>query len=223
MAVNPHLTQMLEQITQQLAQFTQTFTNQLQQIQEQVNVIQDRDNRPPHRQIEQVQKPKLVFPHFEGGDPTEWLYKVNKFFEYHKTPEAQKLSLTAIHLDGVASSWYQWMETNHLVRSWLDFEMQIQIRFGPSPYEDPNTQLAKLKQTGTVAEYEVKFQSLTNKIPGLPESFLKGCYIGGLRHDIQCDVISSQPYSLQHAIGLSKLYEGKFSYGKIPNNQTKNF
>lgn len=96
--------------------------------------------------------------------------------------------------------------------------MQIRIRFGPSPYEDHNTQLTKLKQTGTIANYEVKFQLLTNRNHGLPESVLKGCYIGELRPDIQCEVIASQPYNLQQAIGHSILYEGKFSYGKIPNS-----
>lgn len=81
------------------------------------------------------------------------------------------------------------METNHQVRSWADFIFQIHVRFGPSPYEDPNTQLAKLTQTGIVADYEAKFQKISNKIPWLPESFLNWCYIGGLRGDIQCEVI----------------------------------
>lgn len=49
-----------------------------------------------------------------------------------------------------------------------------------APYEDLNTQLSKLTQTGTVADYEAKFQRIFNKIPGLPESFLKGCYIEGV-------------------------------------------
>ena len=217
MANNPQFTQILETLTQQLAQFTETFTNQLQLVQNQVNGLQVRDE-PNHRYNDFVQKPKLTCPRFESGDPTEWLYKINKFFEYHRTPETHKLSLATLHLDGAASTWYQWMETNHLVRTWPEFEMQIRIRFGPSPYEDPNTQLAKLKQTGTFTDYEVQFQSLTN---GLPESFLKGRYIGGLRHDIQCEVIASQPYNLQQAIGLSRLYEGKFSYNKLSNSQTK--
>lgn len=92
---------------------------------------------------------------------------------------------------------------------------------GPSPYEDPNTQLSKLTQTGTVADYENKFQKISNKIPGLPESFLKGCYIGGLRSDIQCEVIGAQPYNLQHAIGLSKLYESKLGFRRNPNSQPR--
>lgn len=54
----------------------------------------------------------------------------------------------------------------------------------PSPYDDPNTQLSRLTQTTTIADYESKFQRISNKIPGLPALFLKGCYIGGLRWDI---------------------------------------
>lgn len=78
-----------------------------------------------------------------------------------------------------------------------------------------------MQQTGTVAKYEVKFQHNCNKIPRLPESFLKGYYIEGLRYDIQCEVIGAQPYNLQHAIGLSKLYEGKLGHGKPPNLQPR--
>lgn len=44
-----------------------------------------------------------------------------------------------------------------------------------------------------------------------------------MKHDIQCEVIASQPYNLQQAIGLSKLYEGKFSYAKLSNSQPKVF
>ncbi|KAL8103484.1 hypothetical protein AgCh_027901 [Apium graveolens] len=180
--------------------YREVFTNQLQQGQNQVNGLQGRDEQHNYRYNEFVPKTKLTFPRFGSGEPTEWLYKVNKFFEYHRTPETHKLSLATLHLDGAASIWYQWMETNHLVHTWPEFEMQIRIQFGPSPYEDPNTQLKKLKQTGTITDYKVKFQYLTNRIHGLPESFLKGCYIGGLRHDIQCEVIASQPYNLQQAI-----------------------
>lgn len=140
-----------------------------------------------------IPKTWIDFPRFERGDSTEWLHKVNKYFEYHKTSEESKMSLVALHLDGAASSWYQWLETNHQVRSWHEFAFQLQIRFGPSPYDDPNTQLSRSTQTSTVADYELKFQKISNKIPGVPESFLKGCYIRGLTWDIQCKVISAQP------------------------------
>ncbi|KAK1386342.1 hypothetical protein POM88_024077 [Heracleum sosnowskyi] len=72
------------------------------------------------------------------------------------------------------------METNHQIRSWADFTLQLQIRFGHSHYDDPNTQLSKLT---------------------------KQAHLLNMRSDIQCEVISAKPYSLQHAIGLSKLYE----------------
>lgn len=77
------------------------------------------------------------------------------------------------------------MKTNQLVHPWLEFEMKMRIQFGPLPYDDPNIQLVKLVQTDSVADYEVQFQHLTKKIPVLPESFLKGCYIGGLSTEVR--------------------------------------
>lgn len=84
------------------------------------------------RSDESHKKTKVDCSRFKSGDPTEWLYKVNKYFEYHKIAEENKLSLVALHLDGAASSWFQWMETNHQVRSGGDFIFQIHVRFGPS-------------------------------------------------------------------------------------------
>lgn len=103
----------------------------------------------------------MDFPRFSGGDPTEWLYKVNKFFAYHDIAETHKLNLAMLHLDGDACKWLQWMENNGQIRSWVEFELQIKIRFGPTVFDDPNSKLSKLTQIGMVAEYEVQFQDLS--------------------------------------------------------------
>ena len=50
----------------------------------------------------------------------------------------------------------------------MDRLLFLHIKFGHSLYEDPNTWLSKLQQTGAVSDYEVKFQRISNKIPGLP-------------------------------------------------------
>ena len=34
---------------------------------------------------------KLEFPRFSGGDPTEWFARVDQFFEFQATKEAQKV------------------------------------------------------------------------------------------------------------------------------------
>lgn len=54
------------------------------------------------RTEDHIRKTKIDFPRFESGDPTEWLYKVNKYFEYHKVTEDSKLSLVVLYRDGPA-------------------------------------------------------------------------------------------------------------------------
>ena len=52
---------------------------------------------------------KLEFPQFSRDDPTEWFNRVNQFFEFQNTPEAQKVSLASYHLEGEANQWWQWI------------------------------------------------------------------------------------------------------------------
>lgn len=50
---------------------------------------------------------KLEFPKYSGEDPTEWFNRVDQFFEYQDTTEAQKVSLSSFHLEGEANQWWQ--------------------------------------------------------------------------------------------------------------------
>ena len=52
---------------------------------------------------------KLEFPRFSGDNLTEWFNRVNQFFEFQNTLEAQKVSLTSYHLEGEANQWWQWI------------------------------------------------------------------------------------------------------------------
>lgn len=50
---------------------------------------------------------KLEFPKYSGEEPTEWFNRVDQFFEYQGTTEAQKVSLASFHLEGEANQWWQ--------------------------------------------------------------------------------------------------------------------
>jgi hypothetical protein len=47
----------------------------------------------------------LEFPRFSGDDPIKWFTRVDQFFEFQGTPEAQKVSLSSFHLQGGANQW----------------------------------------------------------------------------------------------------------------------
>ncbi|KAJ0011518.1 hypothetical protein Pint_32877 [Pistacia integerrima] len=67
------------------------------------------------------------------------------------TPEAQKVSLAAYHLEGEANQWWQWIrrtfEEEGRALSWENFEGELSARFGPSECEDCNEVLSRIKQS----------------------------------------------------------------------------
>ena len=50
----------------------------------------------------------------------------------------------------------------------------------------------------------------------LPENFLIGCFIAGLRDDIRIDVKIKQPITLADAIGVARLIEERNQLQKRP-------
>jgi hypothetical protein len=112
-------------------------------------------------------------------------------------------------MEGEALTWHQWMHSNQQLLTWPLFVQSLELRFAPSQYEDPRAALFKLCQTGTVKEYQTQFETLANRIIGLPAPFYLSCFVSGLKPEIRREVQAFQPMSLSHAISLAKLHEDK--------------
>ena len=82
------------------------------------------------------------------------------------------MQIAPLYFDGKALAWYQWLQKNTRIASFDSFLNSLQVRFGPSELEDYQAKLTKLMQRGTVIEYQVEFEQLSNKVDGLSESFL---------------------------------------------------
>ncbi|XP_028198078.1 uncharacterized protein LOC114382700 [Glycine soja] len=85
----------------------------------------------------------------------------------------------------------------------------LELRFAPTLYDDPRAALFKLSQQGSVSSYLVEFESLANRIVGLPTPFLLSCFISGLQPDIWREVLALQPLSLVQVVALACLHEDK--------------
>jgi len=95
--------------------------------------------------------------------------------------------------------------------SWLDFTRALELEFGPSPYECSRSQLFKLVQLHTVQDYYNQFTTLANRVQGVTTEALIDCFVGGLKPDIQRDVIAQSPTTLLRCVSLAKLYEEKYN------------
>jgi len=47
----------------------------------------------------QVQNIKLDFPRFDGSKVLQWIFKAEQFFNYYNTSYAQRITISAIHME----------------------------------------------------------------------------------------------------------------------------
>lgn len=172
------------------------------------------------RQPFQIRNVKLDFPRFDGTEVLNWIFKVEQFFDYYSTPDNQRLTIAAVHLDKDVVPWYQMITRNNPFRSWGAFTRALELEYGPSPYESPRPTLFKLTQTSTISEYYSTFTTLANRSHGLSPDAILDCFISGLKPEIRRDVIAQNPTSLSHALSLAKLFPEKYTPFTKPYPQT---
>ncbi|KAJ8753628.1 hypothetical protein K2173_025619 [Erythroxylum novogranatense] len=143
---------------------------------------------------------KLDFPRFNGReDPTSWLCRAEQFFQFHDTPEADRVSLASFHLEGDAQLWYQLLKQEERTITWVELKEGLHSRYGPNQFFDHFGELTKLQQCGSVQDYQNQFEKQI------------GCFVSGLTASIRTEVQAGRPASLSHAISLAKLYEARNS------------
>ncbi|KAK4400825.1 Retrovirus-related Pol polyprotein from transposon.6 [Sesamum angolense] len=74
------------------------------------------------------------------------------------SPKPPKLHLPPF--DSEALSWFKWMFTNQQLSTWDAFLRSLELRFGPSSYANPQAALFKLRQRGSVFDFQAEFERL---------------------------------------------------------------
>ncbi|KAL4198443.1 hypothetical protein AMTRI_Chr03g140240 [Amborella trichopoda] len=80
------------------------------------------------------------FPNGSSGsfngeeDPTRWVCRADMFFEFHHTPEEDRVPLASFNLEGDAQLWYQLMKEEGGIASWDDFKSSVHARYGPTQF-----------------------------------------------------------------------------------------
>src|SRR5262249_13702415 len=70
---------------------------------------------------------KLEIPKFQGGDPIQWIYKIEKFFNFHQVPVDQCLTIASFALEDEALEWMHWLELNNLLTTWPKFLKDLKL------------------------------------------------------------------------------------------------
>ncbi|GMY20312.1 hypothetical protein FCV25MIE_15551 [Fagus crenata] len=93
--------------------------------------------------------------------------------------------------------------------TWNNLKEGLLTRYGPTEFADFFGDLTKLKQTGSVREYQSQFERLLSRVDRLSPPQQVGCFTSGLKDNLRVDVQALKPTSLSAAVGLARLYEAK--------------
>ncbi|KAJ0828513.1 putative nucleotidyltransferase, Ribonuclease H [Helianthus annuus] len=156
--------------------------------------------------------PKIQLPMFDGTNPLGWIFQAENYFTYYQIPPQERITLTAFHFVGDALTWYQNQSTNGLLGNWPAFKRSVELRFGPSTFDNHEATLFKLQQKTTVPEYQTEFERLSNRITGLSARTLLNCFISGLKPEIQAEMAIIKPNTFEEACGLARRIEDKFNH-----------
>lgn len=153
-------------------------------------------------------KPTTVeLPCFNGLNPEAWVFQAERYFVFYSIYSAHQLSLASFYLDGEVLKWYRWLVRNKQLVDWPHFAKKLCQRFCKQNLEGPKGRLAKLRQQSIVAEYQARFEAISNEIGDISESWLAYFFVSGLRLEIKTAVLIYKPTTMSDVVELAHLHE----------------
>lgn len=129
--------------------------------------------------------------------------------------ETEKVSLASFHLEGEANQWWQWLRRAYKEEgkdvTWSIFVEELWSRFGPTDREDFDEALSRVKQTGSLRDYQREFERLGNRVQGWTQKALVGTFMGGLKAEIADGIRMFKPKTLKEAISLARMRDDQMT------------
>ena len=139
--------------------------------------------------------PRMDCPSFDGEGALEWKLKCESYFRLCRIDREAWVDTAVVHFTGEAALWLQWTNAHLTVASWSDFVRMVCEKFGRREFEQLLRQFSRLRQTGTVAEYAVQFNTAMNCLLAHHQSwdpwYFVTHFVDGLRHEIRVVVMVS--------------------------------
>lgn len=121
------------------------------------------------------------------------------------------VTTASLYLDGRAALWWQAACQTRRAASWETFTRMLREEFGPEEFETQMHHLLQLRQTGTVTEYRLQFESYMYHLlaldPGLNTKFFVTQFLLGLKPELRAVVRIQEPTSITRAAVLARIQE----------------
>jgi hypothetical protein len=158
-------------------------------------------DRPPRFQ-------KLDFPRFDGkSDPLIFINRCESYFHQQRIMNEEKVWMASYNLEDGAQMWYIQVQEDEGTPTWHRFKELLNLRYGPPLRSAPLFELADCRRTGTVEEYQDRFQALLPRAGPLTELQRVQLFTGGLLPPLSHAVRIHNPQTLGAAMSLARQVE----------------
>lgn len=160
----------------------------------------------PRQKFETSPK-KLDLPDFEGKNPDDWIFRVEKCFKVNQTKEEEKLSVAMACMTGCAVTWLRMIQDRDELLDWRDFKMKLKKRFKPTRGGTILSQMLQLRQTGSISEYRDQFEELSAEVPHVTDDVLEELFLHGMKRSLREQVVRLSPVGMDEIIDMAKIIE----------------
>ncbi|KAL2505058.1 Uncharacterized protein Adt_20679 [Abeliophyllum distichum] len=97
-----------------------------------------------------------------GTGSRKWLMEARKYFQLHQVIEELKAGIAKMYLNGKADIWFHGFASFH--PDWNVFAEELCKRFTENTGEEVVEIFSKLRQFGTISEYQERFEELKAQV-----------------------------------------------------------
>lgn len=135
--------------------------------------------------------------------------KKKKYIQIHPVSEEMKIGIAKMYLKSKADIWFHGFITSYSEAYWEFFSIEIFRRFTEATAEEVIEVFNKLRQKGSVVEYQEQFEELKSQVmlslPNLPETYYTSIFTSGLKEEIKSMVTIIKPTTLVKAFEVALL------------------
>ncbi|KAJ9542106.1 hypothetical protein OSB04_028612 [Centaurea solstitialis] len=156
---------------------------------------------------------KLDMPLFDGVNPDGWILRAERYFQFYRLNEPEKMEAAVVALEGDALLWFQWEHRRRPVLRWEEMKSLLLRQFRSTQSGSLHEQWLALTQEGTVLDYQRSFIELSAPLSNVPDEIALGHFINGLKTEIRAEVRVIGPITLDQAMDLAVRVEEKLKLG----------
>lgn len=150
---------------------------------------------------------KIEFPKFDGVNPRLWCDRYESYFDVYAVNPALKTRFAILNFEGAAAIWLQSVERRGCILNWSRLCEVVFVKYDKDQYQLQLKQLDSLKQSGSVFDYQKRFDELAHGIllynPAFDDTYLVTRFLGGLKHEIRSAISLHRPSNVDTVSALA--------------------